>query len=436
MVCGRSRRTLAVLGLCGTLALSSGCSSAGAGGKGGSAGGSSGGPAVGGAGGGVNQGGAGGTNAESGGANTAGGGFGGTLNQGGGGQGGAQSTGPAGPVLPAFWNTQTMFEESAFFVRETDAEVANTQLLFVPDSVSAIQSIDGETTFQEGVDYTWSPDSRQLLLTADSGIPFKTFDETHPALGSPNSLPAANGESGLLWSEGAFFQGLQVKVTYAHSDVWNGPRPEFAGDDLPNTLAKLESQAPLQIVMLGDSISAGYNASGFIGVEPFQPAYIGLVADTLKAEYGGEVTLVNLAQAGQASGWGATMVSAVVAENPDLVVIAFGMNADASPEIFGDNVAATVNGIRESLPDAEFILVGTMAGNPEYAGGNFGFFAASRDQLSALVEPGVVLADVTGVWLEMTTTKKFVDLTGNGVNHPNDFGHRVYAQVITSLLLE
>ncbi|MCA9060384.1 MAG: hypothetical protein KDA85_17865, partial [Planctomycetaceae bacterium] len=27
------------------------------------------------------------------------------------------------------------------------------------------------------------------------------------------------------------------------------------------------------------------------------------------------------------------------------------------------------------------------------------------------------------------------DLTGNGVNHPNDFGHRVYAQVLASLLL-
>ncbi|MEC8800536.1 MAG: hypothetical protein VXX55_07230 [Planctomycetota bacterium] len=30
--------------------------------------------------------------------------------------------------------------------------------------------------------------------------------------------------------------------------------------------------------------------------------------------------------------------------------------------------------------------------------------------------------------------KKTWDLTGNGVNHPNDFGHRVYAQVRCELL--
>ena len=29
-----------------------------------------------------------------------------------------------------------------------------------------------------------------------------------------------------------------------------------------------------------------------------------------------------------------------------------------------------------------------------------------------------------------------VDLTGNGVNHPSDFGHRLYAQVILALLVE
>ena len=33
----------------------------------------------------------------------------------------------------------------------------------------------------------------------------------------------------------------------------------------------------------------------------------------------------------------------------------------------------------------------------------------------------------------MLKHKQYWDLTGNGVNHPNDFGHRIYAQVLTSL---
>ena len=32
--------------------------------------------------------------------------------------------------------------------------------------------------------------------------------------------------------------------------------------------------------------------------------------------------------------------------------------------------------------------------------------------------------------------KRFYDLTGNGVNHPNDFGHCVYAQSLLALLVE
>jgi hypothetical protein len=48
----------------------------------------------------------------------------------------------------------------------------------------------------------------------------------------------------------------------------------------------------------------------------------------------------------------------------------------------------------------------------------------------------VVLADVTSVWEDVMRYKKFADLTGNGVNHPNDFGHRLYAEVILALLIE
>jgi hypothetical protein len=28
------------------------------------------------------------------------------------------------------------------------------------------------------------------------------------------------------------------------------------------------------------------------------------------------------------------------------------------------------------------------------------------------------------------------DLTGNGLNHPNDFGHRLYAQGVLELILD
>jgi hypothetical protein len=45
----------------------------------------------------------------------------------------------------------------------------------------------------------------------------------------------------------------------------------------------------------------------------------------------------------------------------------------------------------------------------------------------------VALADVTTPWLEILKKKNFSDLSGNNVNHPNDFGHRLYANVILEL---
>ncbi len=62
-------------------------------------------------------------------------------------------------------------------------------------------------------------------------------------------------------------------------------------------------------------------------------------------------------------------------------------------------------------------------------------FDLHRDELQALTGPGIALADLTNVWENLLTHKHFLDLTGNGLNHPNDCGHRLYAQAILSLLV-
>jgi acyl-CoA thioesterase-1 len=91
---------------------------------------------------------------------------------------------------------------------------------------------------------------------------------------------------------------------------------------------------------------------------------------------------------------------------------------------------------REALPDVEFILVASMLGNRDWTILKHDVFPKYRDELAGLCQPGVTLADMTSVWQEMLRRKQDHDLTGNGVNHPNDFGHRVYAQVIAKLLVD
>jgi hypothetical protein len=72
-----------------------------------------------------------------------------------------------------------------------------------------------------------------------------------------------------------------------------------------------------------------------------------------------------------------------------------------------------------------------MTMNPRFAGAD-GFVWKSKT-LGKMVTTNVALADVTTPWLEVLKKKPYADLSGNNVNHPNDFGHRLYAQVILEL---
>ena len=139
----------------------------------------------------------------------------------------------------------------------------------------------------------------------------------------------------------------------------------------------------------------------------------------------------NLAVGGKDTAWGLTQIDNVVEGRPDLVVLAFGMNDSAgrTAKDFEANTKSTIARIREKLPDAEFILVATMVGNRDWIRLKHEVFPQYRDALASLCEPGIALADLTSIWTEFLKLKQDWDQTGNGVNHPNDFGHRVYAQV-------
>ena len=42
----------------------------------------------------------------------------------------------------------------------------------------------------------------------------------------------------------------------------------------------------------------------------------------------------------------------------------------------------------------------------------------------------VAFADVTSVFQAVNARKRFIDYTSNNVNHPGDYGHRLYAQTL------
>ncbi len=340
-------------------------------------------------------------------------------------------------LLQPFWLGSRMEEESLFFIRDDKSGMPVAPLLFAARTILSVRRADGTAEYREGKDYLLASE-RCLSLPPNSVIPFKTSAEMKPPIGSPQSIAAArDGRNHLFFSEGHVFHDLQAAVTYDHDDEWDDPRPQSGLADLPVTAGKLQQGKPLRLALYGDSITAGHNASQHTGAPPGLPPYGELVAAELERHYRSSIACVNVAVAGVTSAWGLANISRVTDAAPDLVVLAFGMN-DASggvtPERFRENMRGQILAVRKARPAVEFILVSGMAGNPEWTGSVPDLYSCYRDDLRSLCGEGVALADVTSVWNKLVQRKDFASLTGNGVNHPNDFGHRVYAQVIMALM--
>ena len=317
---------------------------------------------------------------------------------------------------------------------------ATAALLFPPEGAVVIRSAAGELEYEEGRDFLVDAKTGVVTRLSGSRLPITTREELFPAIdpdGSAFMFKRDAPDTFLMFSEGDQFQRRQVRATYAHRPgAWDGYVSRFSGADLPRTLARLRAGEPVSIAVTGDSISEGYNASGFIGVPPHQPAYVPLVTAGLTQAYGSRVALHNFASAGWTADHGLADVARVAAVSPDLVIVAYGMNdaGYATAEEFSANVASIRSEIRHAAPAAEFILVSPMLPNPDWHYPVMERFASYRDALADLCGRGTVQADVTTMWRDLLRRKSVYDLTGNGVNHPNDFGHRVYAEVIASLL--
>jgi len=343
-------------------------------------------------------------------------------------------------LLRPFWLGEVMEGESVLFLKESPTGEARASVLFPIRKLLAVRNSAGDVLYEEGRDYTWKPGSREIVLPKGSRIVASTpADLRRPPMSQKYQLKHRDGGADeIRFGEALEYHALQTSLTYEHDPgLWDAPTPKFDPAALPRTVARLKAGGPLRIVVLGDSISTGCNASGWGGGAPFQPAYPELVRRHLQERYQADVALINLSVSGMDAAWGLSKVDEVVEARPDLVIFAFGMNDAAGRPVrdYEANVAAFLDRVKAARPEAETILVATMVGNPDWVLLRQEAFPEFRDALARHVGPGVALADLTSIWSRFEERKRDCDQTGNGVNHPNDFGHRVYAQVISALLI-
>jgi lysophospholipase L1-like esterase len=335
-------------------------------------------------------------------------------------------------LLP-FWKGKVMHNESVLMLSR-DGKPAEATLLFKPRRILAVTNAGLNVVYKEGVD--WEYKDGKLRLLPDTKAVFMTDKEIYPESGR---FKKKDGGGFVLHNEGVFFHEHQLAVTYTHKKKgWKGPLPMYQGSVLPLTLDKLQSKKPLKLLLFGDSISAGANASANGPAEPNLPAWGPLFVENLKRHFGTSIEFTNTSVGGQDSRWGArTVQENVVKYNPDLVVIAFGMNdgtGKMDPQKFKENVAEMIKAVRANNANAEFILVAPMLPNPEST-----FLGTQREfkkVLGELTGPGIAISDITAVHNELLKHKSYQDMTGNNINHPNDFLIRWYAQHTAGILIK
>jgi hypothetical protein len=172
-------------------------------------------------------------------------------------------------------------------------------------------------------------------------------------------------------------------------------------------------------------------------VKPFAESYPVMVHKTLQDKYGAEIEYVNTAVGGWSTFNGVEALDErVLNRNYDLMVLAFGMN-DGITELktYYERTEKMVLEFRKNNPDGEVLLVSTTYPNTESDWvRNQPLFV---DELYKLEEKYsfVGVADMTKMHYNLLETgKRYRDMTGNNVNHPNDFLARIYAQIVLKTL--
>lgn len=335
-------------------------------------------------------------------------------------------------LMSPIWDSEIIYDEFLTMVRSNGAVQA--PLLFEPKEVISVTSADKLMEYEEGKD--WFVRGNMFCLTEGSRIfSFEedelVFDNERPE----ECFPTTDGRYS-LFKEGHYFHDRQIAVTYKKASNNLEFAPDFCGDLLPKTMMKLRDKKPVKVVLFGDSIAAGANSSGMTLTTPFLPRWGNLFVESLRRYYGTKVELSNPSVGGKDSYWGLENAKAKVADyHPDLAIIAFGMNDRDKGDVFAENIRKIVERVRESSPKTEFILCATTVPNKNVEG----FYFYQDEHLEALLklkQEGIAIADFYSMQKSLLSKKRFIDMTGNNLNHPNDFLIRCHAQLLSAMLIE
>jgi len=340
--------------------------------------------------------------------------------------------------LTPIWSGNIVYNESVLPFEEKDGVILPISLAYDIDHIYEVRSSSLEILYKEGTDY--NIENGRLVICPDGSIPVMKYSEYYPT-GSKQNVKDRTGGGDILFIEGGFFHTKQLAVTYSHKDIWKEKVQQYQGGQLKKTVEKLQNRRSLRMVFFGDSIYTGCNSSGTAqggSQAPFMPAWYDMVIEVLKKHYGyDDITYINRSRGGRKSYEGRDLAEDLVAgENADLVWIGFGMNdRTLNPDEHRRNIESIIETVKKRNPECEFILTAPMLANKEVVA----FYCDQVyfiDEYNKLKGEGIAVMDVTTPHKYLLSRKSYRDMTGNNLNHPNDFLCRLYAQTALACLIE
>lgn len=339
------------------------------------------------------------------------------------------------------WEGNTVWHELFWPVKEREVS-----LLYPIDEIIEVRSADGETLFLPEKDYRLK--DGKLILPEDSAIVVTPWENYNPMEPKEELTAGANftcATGGYLYcSDGKALQKLQYEISYRHSGTWNGPIPPFDPAALPRTRRLLREKRGLKVGFLGDSICRGEDTSGIFNVAPFMPIWSQMACERLEQVFDCDVECLNKAIGGKTTGWGKENVQKLFADFPvDLFVIAFGMNDGRAGEAlrtYVEDCRAIAMLVRERNPECEFAFVSTTLPNPlctqfTHGDSHHRDYEKPYGEMAKGFGASAVFAPATSMQSYLMTRKHYYDITGNNVNHPNDFMARVLAQTLLRVVV-
>ena len=350
-------------------------------------------------------------------------------------------------LLVPVWETNEIFGETGIVIG-ADGKV---KLLGKPvHGTVVLKNIFGDVLYEEGIDYTVEGDTIQRIVGGN--LPYFEVDDYFRK--EPNAaiqLKTNAGKTGMPFAEERyvyFSEGVdcfEKYITVSYKTEEKLAEGLIVRDDALQTfMEKVKVEKKAHVKFYGDSITVGCNATGTqygSNVSPYTPNWITLVTKYLEGKFGAEITVENHAVGGWASIQGIDNFDKKCGEGlaeTDMLCIGFGANDLHTPtDRFEANIVAMMEKYFAANPNGSVLLYSTLLPNAELIGWRVNqplFEKVLLDIQTRYERVGVAKVSTVFSTLEKDG-KPTRDWLANSVNHPNDFGVRVYAQTILTTLL-